>query len=293
LLGLTWHVTSVAATPAAPRPSAPRLSAPRPSGPRLAAPAVEPEANLETVAQVTDWVIASRDNGSLPFVIIDKVAAEVLVFAADGQFKGAAPALLGSARGDHSSPGVGDRELSNIPPKERTTPAGRFIAAFGPATGGKTVLWVDYGTAISMHPVIVANPAEHRLERLQSPSPKDNRITFGCINVPAAFYKDVVLPTFEGTSGIVYILPEKPSSLAKYLPDYQPPPVTARAQPEHSSDVAAADVAADAKPDHSSSADVATADVAVRTAPDEARSDAADSGPALRPYQPLPVPAGA
>ena len=119
---------------------------------------IDAEPDLETVAQVTDWIAASRDNGTLPFVIIDKVAAEVFVFGADGQFKGAAPALLGSARGDRSWPGVGDRELSNIPPNQRTTPAGRFIAAFGPAAGGKNVLWVDYKTAISLHAVIVANP---------------------------------------------------------------------------------------------------------------------------------------
>jgi len=74
----------------------------------------------------------SGDNRGLPFVIIDKVAAEVFVFGADGQLKGLAPALLGLARGDRSAPFVGDRELSRIRPQERTTPAGRFDAGFGP-----------------------------------------------------------------------------------------------------------------------------------------------------------------
>jgi len=57
--------------------------------------------------------------------------------------------------------------------------------------------------------VITTNPKEHRLARLQSPTPKDNRITFGCINVPAAFFQDLVLPSFSGPGGMVYILPEK------------------------------------------------------------------------------------
>ena len=175
---------------------------------------------LETVGQVTDWVIASHDNGSLPFAIVDKVAAEVFVFGADGRFKGAAPALLGSARGDHSAPGVGDRELSGIPPSQRTTPAGRFLGAFGPAWGGKDVLWVDYATAISLHAVIVGTPKEHRAQRLRSSTPKDNRITFGCINVPAAFYKNVVRPTFTGTSGVFYVLPEK-MPLSEALPSFR------------------------------------------------------------------------
>ena len=262
--------------------------APAPAAAKAPDKAVAAEPSLETVAQVTDWVIASRDNGTLPFVIIDKIAAEVFVFGADGQFKGAAPALLGSARGDRSWPGVGDRELSNIPPKQRTTPAGRFIAAFGPAAGGKNVLWVDYATAISLHAVIVANPNQHRFQRLKSPTPKDNRITFGCINVPAAFYKNVVSPTFKRTSGIVYILPEK-RPLAEVLPDFHAQTATASPQSEHaSSEFAAADVAADAEADHASS------ELAATTEPDQARTDvAADSGPALRPYQPLPVAAGA
>ena len=59
-----------------------------------------------------------------------------------------------------------------------------------------------------MHPVITTNPVERRLQRLVSPSPLDNRISYGCINVPATFYTSVVLPSFAGKNGIVYVLPE-------------------------------------------------------------------------------------
>ncbi|HEY2358702.1 MAG TPA: L,D-transpeptidase [Phenylobacterium sp.] len=162
-----------------------------------------------TVTQLAQWVVATDDHSDLPFVIIDKVAARVFVFGADGSLRGDGPALLGSARGDNSTPGVGDREMSDIPLDERTTPAGRFVASFGTASGKRRVLWVDYPTAISMHPVVTSNPAERRPQRLASPTPKDNRITHGCINVSANFYEKVVRPTFTGTSGIVYILPEK------------------------------------------------------------------------------------
>ncbi len=166
-----------------------------------------------TVAQIAEWVAASGDNRGLPFVIIDKVAAEVVVFAADGRLRGAAPALLGLARGDDSAPGVGDRPLASIGPHERTTPAGRFLAGYGPAAGKRQVLWVDYATAISLHAVVTTNRAEHRLQRLRSASALDKRITYGCINVSAEFYKQVVQGTFAGTSGVVYILPDtKPLS---------------------------------------------------------------------------------
>jgi len=170
------------------------------------ADAAEPAPDAAT--QMADWVIASGDNRGLPFVIIDKVAAKVLVFGADGRLRGATPALLGLGRGDDSVPGIGERQMSTIRPDERTTPAGRFMAGFGPAKGKRNVLWVDYATAISLHPVVTTNRKEQRLKRLQSPSAEDNRITYGCINVPTAFYEKVVRRTLRGKNGVVYILPE-------------------------------------------------------------------------------------
>ena len=177
---------------------------------QMASPAVAqvPPPPSDAMAAVTDWVMASRDNGGLPYMVIDKVAAEVFVFDGAGMLVGRSPVLVGSAMGDDSVPGVGDRELSNIAPADRTTPAGRFVARFGPAVGHKNVLWVDFPSAVSLHPVITSKKSEHRLERLRSPTPEDNRITYGCINVPAVFYNEVVRPLLTDTNGIVYILPE-------------------------------------------------------------------------------------
>src|SRR3982750_255030 len=110
----------------------------------------------------------SGDNGGRPFLVIDKVAAAVWAFDSRGLLMGSTPALVGIATGDDSQPGVGDRELSHIPRAQRTAPAGRFVASFGRAAGGHNVLWVDYATAVSLHPVITANKAERRVERLRS-----------------------------------------------------------------------------------------------------------------------------
>lgn len=164
----------------------------------------------EAVVDVAGWVIASGDNRGLPFAVIDKDAAQVLIFDAEGKLQGLAPALIGSAVGDDSAPGVGDRELKDIPMKQRTTPAGRFLAGYGPAAGGERVLWVDYATAISIHPLPNSTPKnkkEKRKERLASPTAKDNRVTHGCINVSPAFYSKVVNPVFEN-GGIFYVLPD-------------------------------------------------------------------------------------
>ena len=73
---------------------------------------------------------------------------------------------------------------------------------------GEDVLWVDYGSGLSLHRVLTTKPEERRLERLATPTVKDNRISYGCINVPKKFYENIVAPTFFGTDGIVYILPE-------------------------------------------------------------------------------------
>ena len=168
------------------------------------------------VRQFADWVVASGDHKGLPFVIIDKVDARTYVFSASGHIVGAAPTLLGSAVGDYSVPGIGQRELSDMGPLDRTTPAGRFVAAIGGNTRHEDVLWVDYDSGLSLHRVLTTHPEERRLERLATPTPKDNRISYGCINVPKKFYETVVAPTFAGTEGIVYILPEQGSVRAVF-----------------------------------------------------------------------------
>ena len=162
--------------------------------------------------KLADWVVDSADNGKLPFMIIDKVQAQVFVFDAQGQIRGASAALLGLAVGDDSVPGIGQRKLSSIRPEERTTPAGRFVASLDRDIHGQEVLWVDYDTALSLHRVVKGQPNERRAERLATQSPADNRISFGCINVPVKFYEQVVSPSFTGTNGIVYILPERRSA---------------------------------------------------------------------------------
>ncbi len=220
-LGLVWlPQTAAAVDGAVPASGISTSSAPR-SAAAESAIAPQPDAATGVIRadfarehasrdarHIADWVVDSGDNRGLPFVIIDKMDAKIFVFGASGQIRGAAPALLGLARGDHTVPGIGDRALSNILPEERTTPAGRFVAELGMSTRGVDVVWVDYDSGVSLHRVINSNPRERRLERLATSTPEDNRISFGCINVPIAFYNKVINPTFTGTHGIVYVLPD-------------------------------------------------------------------------------------
>lgn len=164
-------------------------------------------ASLE-VRQLADWIVDANDSPAMPFVLVDKKNAKVYVFHADGRLRATTPALLGLAVGDDAVPGIGQRKLSSIRPEERTTPAGRFIASLARNLKGHEILWVDYHGAVSLHPVVTGTPQEQRARRLASPSPLDNRISYGCINVPVDFFNTVVKPTFTGTSGVVYVLPE-------------------------------------------------------------------------------------
>jgi hypothetical protein len=152
--------------------------------------------------------VAAADNRNAPFAVIDKRNARVFVFDGLGRLQASSPVLLGLARGDDSVPGIGERAMSEIRPEERTTPAGRFETEPGLNTKGEDIVWIDYDAAVSMHRVRATKKSERRLQRLASPTVADNRISYGCINVPAAFYDAYIKPVLGSRRGVVYVLPE-------------------------------------------------------------------------------------
>ncbi|TFY97004.1 hypothetical protein EZ242_19945 [Ramlibacter rhizophilus] len=158
---------------------------------------------------VANWALHSGDNGKRNVVVVDKRDARVFVFDREGRLLGTAPVLLGSQVGDHTVPGVGDKPIAEVKPEERTTPAGRFIAEPGLNSHGEDVVWVDYEAAVSMHRVRPIVKSERRLQRLASATPSDNRISYGCINLPRSFYEDVLSPVVRKQGGaVIYVLPE-------------------------------------------------------------------------------------
>jgi hypothetical protein len=158
--------------------------------------------------QMADWVVDSEDNKNMPFVILDKKEAKVYVFHPHGGLRGAAPVLLGITAGDDSFPGVGSKPLREVKPEEKTTPAGRFIAASDKNIKGADIVWIDYDSSVSFHAVVKGTPVERRAERLASPLPSERRISFGCVNVPANFFKTALHASFKKSDGMVYVLPE-------------------------------------------------------------------------------------
>lgn len=158
--------------------------------------------------QLAEWIVVTDDHAGAPFIIVDKKRASVLVFEPDGRLRARSAALLGLALGDISVPGIGMRPMAQILPAERTTPAGRFVAERGRNTHGEDVVWVDYDAAVSLHRVRTGNPVERRAERLASPTIDDNRISYGCINVPVVFFENFIQPIFKQGKAMVYVLPD-------------------------------------------------------------------------------------
>ncbi|HSI47235.1 MAG TPA: hypothetical protein VLA61_03115 [Ideonella sp.] len=215
--------------PAALQPQAPVSAVPPPV--RAMVVDWHGESASEPARKLAQWVAASHNNEGMDFVIVDKHNTKVFVFASDGQLKGATPVLLGSKVGDDSVPGIGQKPIADVRPDERTTPAGRFLGQRGMNAINQDVVWVDYAAAVSMHRVRTTNASERRLERLATPTTADNRISYGCINMPVAFFEQVLAPTFARQRAVVYVLPEVKSLQTVFgIPDqFDAPPVTATA----------------------------------------------------------------
>jgi hypothetical protein len=160
------------------------------------------------VRHVADWVADSGDAGASGYVIVDKKSARAYIFDAQSRLQGTSPVLLGLTRGDDTTPGVGSLSLKQISAEQRTTPAGRFVAQPGHDDRGDEVVWIDYASALAMHRVHPVDANEHRFERMDTPTTDDNRISYGCINVPAAFYDRHIHPLFAQHHAVIYVLPE-------------------------------------------------------------------------------------
>ena len=201
--GMSIVAPAYAAVPASASANAGRISS-----------AIYPEAR-----RVADWITLTNDNAGLPFMVIDKVHAELFLFDAAGRVRASTSALLGRARGDDSPPGIGNRRLSDITPGERITPAGRFVTHVGQDLDGTSVLWIDYAAAIALHRASDRKPGmsgRSRSKLLFSTTPAEKRVSLGCVNVSAQFYTRYVEPTFGLQSGITYILPETRSATLEF-----------------------------------------------------------------------------
>jgi hypothetical protein len=187
------------------------------------------EASAE-VHHVADWAVHSADNKGHPFIVVDKVNAKLFAFDRYGVLIDQAPVLLGMGVGDKFAPGVLKMDMYKTKPWQRITPAGRYFAEQDRNIQGEIVLWVDYDAGIAIHKLPSKVTKQRRHERIVSPDPAEHRITYGCINVPPAFYDRVVRPYFGPKGGYVYVLPDTTPLNAVFKTDDVKPRQLARNQ---------------------------------------------------------------
>jgi hypothetical protein len=167
--------------------------------------------------QLVDWVLKSGDPQGRPFAVVDKRAAHIYIFNADGSLASHSQALLGSTFGDHTVPGVGQRAQTGfVDEDERTTPAGRFEATPGHNNKGEHVVWVDYASAFAIHRLRPGFAYEARSTRLKTTRSADKRVSWGCVVVPVSFYENVVEPVLGASHSVVYVMPETVSMKALF-----------------------------------------------------------------------------
>lgn len=187
-----------------------------------AAPALLPARLSPAVQALASRVLGSADHGQQPFAIVDKQAALLAVYRADGSLVAVSPALLGRDIGDLSVPGVGDRaQTGRLRPGDATTPGGRFVSSPGRNRFGEAVVWVDFSAAFAIHRLRPGAAQPDRTRRLATGNAHDKRVSAGCVVVPVAFYQAVVEPVLGRSAATVYVLPESPQGQAEWQDRWQ------------------------------------------------------------------------
>ena len=159
-------------------------------------------------------ILSRRDAGGLPFAIVDKGAATLQVYRANGQLVGSTPVLLGQTPGDRSAPGVGERtERGQLRSDDRTTPAGRFTSEPGRNRAGEAVVWIDYASAFAIHrlrPGPRANAAHSASPRRTRPNAASRTAAWSC---RCCSTRPSSSPCSASGRGVVYVMAEDEPTL--------------------------------------------------------------------------------
>ena len=147
---------------------------------------------------VNSWVQQSKDNAGRPYIIADKQSGEIHIVGADGTVKATAPALYGRKMGDGMTIGETPAGIFTIHQEAAPASYGGDLQQFATAPDGDVY---------AIHRVLTNNKQD-RPGRLASPTAEDNRISLGCINIPADLYNKYLSGKFDGK---LYVLPDQRS----------------------------------------------------------------------------------
>ncbi|CAB4169248.1 hypothetical protein UFOVP891_63, partial [uncultured Caudovirales phage] len=175
----------------------------------------KPKADFKGVAAsadariVADWMMRKGDLGGKPFIVADKNGGLLYAFDGQGALLAKSPALFGAAKGDVLTAEQASKSVDQTTAADKITPAGVFKGKGNQSDEyGGTVRFAEYENSfVAIHRVYLGTPSEKRMERLQSQTADDNRVSYGCINALPEFIDGVIAKHFTGDSQVV-VLPE-------------------------------------------------------------------------------------
>lgn len=142
---------------------------------------------------------------AIPTVTADKKAGTITVYYPDTQERVIQPALFGEVISNELN-----KKNYELPGKfDGITPAGTFplTKIYSWQLKEDMLVYIRGKSSVgAIHPLWMKNPRQQRVERLRSPSPDDNRVTGGCINVDRDFFYNVLNKLPQGTT--LTVLPE-------------------------------------------------------------------------------------
>jgi hypothetical protein len=163
-----------------------------------------------------------RANPNKPIAIVDKQMGLTYVIDANGVLAGKSASLTGKTKGDvRSEAAKKTANVESIAEKDKVTEAGMFDASVKnvPHYGNVITLQIFDNYSIAMHPTYLGAPAEQRQARLESATPEDNRISFGCINVPNEFMQNVVFKVIpKGVKSFPIVVIPESKSIQEFFP---------------------------------------------------------------------------
>ena len=149
------------------------------------------------------------------FMVADKPNGMLHIFKEDGSHALSDPTLYGKDKGDVLA------AVSSLEGGPKITPAGKFTMKESPAdyAGGTSLILMeskDYTGYIAVHAADTSTPSEKRLQRLETPTTEDNRISYGCINTKHDTFINKIKPNISKLDGgMIFVLPDAQEQTAQ------------------------------------------------------------------------------
>lgn len=171
--------------------------------------------------RVIDW-IAAQNRPSDNSLIVDPATGRLYVMKG-GKVVADAPALFGKQGIAEADARIINANVDETTDDMKVTPSGRYAARMEPdADYGSRITFLRGDAAnaspYAIHRVYLGNPKDRRQQRLDSASPLDNTISYGCVNVSNEFYDQVLRKLDFSGDTFTYLMPSDPAKQATAIP---------------------------------------------------------------------------